>query len=181
MAISIKRILASFVAHAIWGVKWQFLAVSNGLFAVGGSVERTSTPAADRLPEFKASATACSSISGPLPVLIRMAVGFIHSNVSALTNPLVVAVSGQCNDKTSLSLNNVSFSTGVMKSGSSSFFLEVEAITFIPNACATWATAMPMFPNPTMPNVLSANSMRGVSQKQKSLQLLHAPSLTSSV
>lgn len=159
MAISIKRILASFVAHAIWGVKWQFLAVSNGLFAVGGSVERTSTPAAERLPEFKASATACSSISAS--ARIDQDGGRLHPFQRFRIDK---SFSGGCQrtmQRQDIALFEQCFFLHRRDEIRQLFlFLEVEAITFIPNACATWATAMPMFPNPAMPNVLSANSMR---------------------
>ena len=46
VAVSRSRCLADFVAHAMWGVIQQFLAVSSGLSGFGGSVERTSRPAA---------------------------------------------------------------------------------------------------------------------------------------
>ena len=55
------------------------------LVGMGGSVDSTSTPTANKERLFKAFATACSSSKGPRPVLISMAEGFIQDNVSAFT------------------------------------------------------------------------------------------------
>ena len=107
-AISISRTLASLVAHAICGVMKQFFALSKGLSAFGGSVERTSTPAAAIFPSFRASAKSCSLINGPRPVLIIMAVGYISARRSLLTISFVDGVSGQCKLIISQVLNNSS-------------------------------------------------------------------------
>src|SRR5207237_9993820 len=60
-AIFISRERAARVAHARCGVMRQFLAVSSGFSAEGGSADKTSSPAPAILPEFNASASACSS------------------------------------------------------------------------------------------------------------------------
>src|SRR4030095_3128694 len=52
--ISLAR--ASLAAQAMCGVTRQFFAVSNGLLAAGGSMDRTSTPAPAITPELSASA-----------------------------------------------------------------------------------------------------------------------------
>ena len=90
-----KRARAARVAQAWCGVMMQFLALSNGLFAGGGSTASTSNPAPAICPLFKASASACSSINWPRLVFSRNAVGFIVRNRSAFTNFAVSGVSGQ--------------------------------------------------------------------------------------
>src|ERR1035437_8738212 len=110
-AMFIRRERAARVAQARWGVMIQFLAVSSGLFAGGGSVARTSRAAPARRPEFKASANAASSTRGPRLVLSRKEVGFISERRRALTRFAVCGVSGQFRLTTSLSRKRVSSST----------------------------------------------------------------------
>ena len=91
------------LAQALCGVMRQFFAVSNGLSADGGSVERTSSAAAAMRSEFNASASAASSTKGPRLVLIRNAVGFICARRWAFTRCFVSGISGQCRLTTSRS------------------------------------------------------------------------------
>ena len=69
--------------------------LSRGLSAAGGSVESTSSPAAWMRPESGGFGRACSSISGPRPVLMSMAVGFMPARRLASTMWRVLSVSGQ--------------------------------------------------------------------------------------
>ncbi len=71
------------------------------------------------------------------------------------------------------SRNMVSLSTMVIVSGRSCRC--VNAMTFMPIAVAMRDTAVPMYPMPTMPIVLPASSMSGVSAYEKSAERLHAP------
>ena len=96
-----NRLLACKLAQATCGVITQFLAVSNGLSAEGGSALNTSSPAPAIVPWVKASASACSSTRGPRPVFIRTAELFIFCKRSALTTLSVSGVNGQFNDKKS--------------------------------------------------------------------------------
>ena len=100
-AALINRARAARVAQAMCGVIRQFFAFSRGLFAGGGSSERTSSPAPAMRPVFRASASAGSSMSGPRLVLSRNAYGFISDRRAALTRCLVSVVSGQCRLTTS--------------------------------------------------------------------------------
>src|ERR1043166_2926986 len=96
----------------------QFLAVSKGLLAGGGSTGGESRGgAAEVRPELSAAARAGSSMSGPRPVLRRKAVGFIQERRSALMRFWVCGVSGQCRLSTSLWRNKVSSSTKRTKGG----------------------------------------------------------------
>jgi len=102
-AIFNRRERAARVAQAKCGVMRQFLAVSSGLSARGGSVDSTSRAAPARRLEFKASARAGSSTRGPRLVLRRKAVGFISDRRRASTRFAVCGVSGQWRLTTSLS------------------------------------------------------------------------------
>src|SRR3954471_19401580 len=97
--ISLAR--ASLAAQAMCGVTRQFLAVSSGLLAAGGSTDSTSTPAPAITPELSASARSWSTIKGPREVLINSAVGFINRNRSLFIRPCVSGNKGQCSDTTS--------------------------------------------------------------------------------
>src|ERR1022692_3124423 len=116
-AMVIRRERAARVAQARCGVMMQFLAVSSGLSAGGGSVDRTSRPAPAMRPEFSASASASSSTRRPRLVLSSKAVGFISDRRRALTRFAVCGVSGQCRLTTSLSRKRVSSSTARTKGG----------------------------------------------------------------
>lgn len=62
MAMCMRRSRAASDAHAMYGVIWQFLAVSRELPFVGGYSSKTSMPAASSFPSLRASARACSSM-----------------------------------------------------------------------------------------------------------------------
>ena len=98
----INLCLADLVAQAMCGVMKQFFAVSKGLSALGGSVERTSRAAPAIVFEFNALARSRSFIKGPRLVLIRNAEGFIISRRFAFMKPVLSVVSGQCKLMTSL-------------------------------------------------------------------------------
>ena len=78
---------------------------------MGGSPSKTSMPAPAILPEFKASARAALSTTGPREVLIRMALGFILARRSPLIRPLVPSFNGVWRDTMSHSASRVSRST----------------------------------------------------------------------
>ena len=176
-AMLISRWRASNVAHAMCGVIWQLRAVSSGLSGAGGSVESTSTAAAAICPLLSASASACSSMSGPRPVFISIAVGFICASAAAFIKWRVLSDSGQCRLTISLCRHKSLYDTLLKPSGK--FVLLVTAITFIPKAKAMRAVAIPVLPSPTRPMVLPASSTCGRSQKQKSMLRDHAPLRTS--
>ena len=73
----------------------MFGAWSSGLSAAGGSTDSTSAAKALSQPEWSASATACSSMSGPRPVLMRIAPCFIFFIESAFITCSVAGVNGQ--------------------------------------------------------------------------------------
>ncbi len=130
----------------------------------GGSFESTSSPAPLIISLLRAKARSSSSIKAPRLTLIRSDVGFIVFNNFSFTKPLLLSVCGQCNETTSASLKQVSKSTNVTPSILSRSGCVWYEITFIPNANAMRATACPIFPRPTIPNVFPFNSTIGLSQ-----------------
>src|SRR5690606_38274600 len=95
VAMFIKRCLASFVAHAMWGVIKQFFAFKSGLSGMGGSAERTSRPAPAIFSLLRANARSFSLINIPRLVFMMKAVGFINERVFVLIMFLVSSVSAQ--------------------------------------------------------------------------------------
>src|ERR1700712_33052 len=102
LVIIITLSLASFVIHAWCGVMIQLRACNKGLSSVGGSFDNTSNAAPAITLLFNASAKSFSFINCPRAVLINNAEGFIEASNFASTKPVLLIVSGQCNDTTSL-------------------------------------------------------------------------------
>ena len=143
--------------------------------ACGGSCARTSAQKAVTLPLLRASAISSSTISGPRPVFMMMTPRFIWLIVSLRTIPRVSSVSGQWSDNMSHSRNSSSCDTLIIYDGSCSLVFDVCAMTRIPKALAMRATAIPIFPSPTIPIVSPASSVSGVSTQQKSSERLQRP------
>ncbi len=142
----------------------QFFALNSGLEGNGGSLESTSNPAPAITSLLSASARSFSLTSPPRLTLIKNDVGFIMASSPRLTNRSFESLSGQCNDKTSAWLNNVSISVKATPSILSRSGCLCTASTCIPKPRAIRATALPIFPNPTMPNVFPCNSVIGFFQ-----------------
>jgi hypothetical protein len=109
-------------------------------------------------------------------VLIKKADAFINAKRSLETNPCVLSVNGQCNVTTSDRRNNSSIPTNSTPSATRD--VRVEHNTRIPNALPIRATACPISPQPTTPNVRPSKSCNGEFRKQKSRLRTHAPSAT---
>ena len=176
-----RRSRAAALAQAMCGVMQQFRAVSSGLSARGGSCESTSSPAAKMVPLFSASARSCSLTSGPRPVLMRMALGFICFKRAALTSSRVESVRGQCRLMMSQWAKSSSSSVFLISGGSWKGDLDVYACTSMPKPMAMRAVLQPVCPRPMIPIFLPLSSMSGVSQKQKSGLLVQRPLCISSV
>lgn len=115
----IRRFLAVVLCHAMCGVIRQYGFVRRGLVASGGSLQSTSSPAANIFLSLSALSSAVSSISPPRAVFINTVSGFISDNVSSHIKFLLSAVSGALSEMISDLLKKSSLLTLVIYSGSS--------------------------------------------------------------
>ena len=99
----------------------------------------------------------------PRAQFIKKALFFIWLKALASIKSCVSGVKGQCKLKKSTCGNSSDKGT---RSAISGRFGNDAIITFIPNAWANFATALPNSPYPTSPNVLPESSIIGKSSKQ---------------
>ena len=136
---------ASTLPQALCGVtiKFGMLGSSRILPSFGGSTVSTSVAAPAILPAHNACARAASSTIPPRAQLIRKALDFIASSSAWLIRLRVSSVSGQCKLRKSTCGNNSANGT---REASPGRLGNDPIITFIPNASANLATALPSSP-----------------------------------
>ena len=168
------RSCASDVDAPRCGVSTTLGAARSGLSEAIGSTEYTSTAAPARWPECSASARAASSTIPPRATLRTIAPGFVASSWALPMSPRVCDVSGVWTVMTSARCRSSVMPTrrAPASDACSSVRYGSLARTRISQPTARRATALPIFPSPTMPSVLPRSSVPVKRERS------HSPALT---
>ena len=131
-------------------------ALMSGDSTLAGSCGNTSRPAARTVPSFIASCRASTSTIAPRAVFTRINPFLAEANASRPINFRVASLDGACTLTTSLCANNSAIESARLMPRASSEPLGLcgsKKTTFMPNAFARKAAAVPIRPKPTTPKV----------------------------